>query len=83
MESSAVLLHDDACDDILERFAEFRELVETLLDHVGRPLVYLVVLVCITTDSTLDGFFDDVADFINNEGGLFTRLEIVHFEMIM
>jgi len=79
VKTSAILLHDHARDDVLEGLGELGELIEALLDDVGRPRVDLVVLVSIATDGTLNRLFYYVADFSHNESRLLGRNKIIHF----
>lgn len=83
VQSCSVLLHNHRSDNVLERSAQFGQLVQALLDDVGSPLVDFVVLVRVPSDRVLDGLLDDVADVVHNEGSLFRSLEIVHDLFIM
>ena len=62
----------------LERLLKFCQLVEALFDYVGRPLIDFVVSVGISADGALDGLFDDVANFVDDEGRLLGSVEIIH-----
>jgi len=70
VEARAVLLHDDACDNVFEGFRELRQRVQALLDHIGRPLVYFRLNVQVAADRALDAIFDDIAHFIDDECGV-------------
>jgi len=72
VQASAVFLHDDAGDNVFEGLLELGKLVEALFHHAGRPLVHLVVLICVAADRTLHSLFDDVRHLINDEGRLFS-----------
>lgn len=80
MKTSSVLLHDHTGHDVLERLAKLGELIQTLLDYIGSPLVHFVVLVCVSTDGAFNRLFDDVAHLIHDEGCFFCRLIFVHLE---
>ena len=71
VKTSPVLLHDDTGYNVLERLAKLGELIQTLLDDIGSPLVHFVVLVCVSTDGALDRLFDNVAHLIYDEGCFF------------
>ena len=80
VKTSTVLLHDNTGHNVLERLAKLGQLVQTLLDDIGSPLVDLVVLVCISADGALDRLFDNVAHLIHDEGCFFCWLIFVHLE---
>lgn len=71
VKAGSILLHDNTGDNVLERLAKLRELIQTLLDDIGSPLVDLVVLVCVSTDGALYRLFDNVAHLIYDEGCFF------------
>jgi len=78
METRPILLHYGTGDDVLKRLLKFCQLVEALFDYVGRPLIDFVVSVGISADGALDGLFDDVAHFVDDEGRLLGSVEIIH-----
>lgn len=67
VQPGPILLHDDTGHNVLERFVQLGQLVQTLLHHVCRPLVYSVVLVGIAANGPLYCFFDDVGHLIHNK----------------
>jgi len=78
MKTRSILLHYGAGDDVLKGLLQFRQLIEALFDDVGRPLIDFVVRVGVSTDSALDGLFDDVADLVDDERSLLGTVEIFH-----
>ena len=62
VKTGAILLHDVASDDVFEGLVQLRQVVETVLNDVRRPLVDLWLLVGISPDRVLYGIFDDGAD---------------------
>ena len=60
MQACPVLLHYNAGDNVFERFVEFGQLVQTLLNHVGVPLIHFIVNVRTPTDSVFNRFFDNI-----------------------
>jgi len=83
VKTRSVLLHDSARHDVLKRLLQFGELIEALFYDVGRPLIDFVVRVGIAADSAFDGLFDDVADFVDDEGSLLGAVEIIHCLLMM
>ena len=78
METRPILLHYGTGDDVLKGLLEFGQLVEALFDYVGCPLIDFVVSVGITADGALDGLFDDVAHFVDDEGRFLGSVELIH-----
>jgi len=78
VKTRSVLLHDSARHDVLKRLLQFGELIEALFYDVGRPLIDFVVRVGVAADGALDGLFDDVADFVDDESRLLGAVEIIH-----
>lgn len=83
MKAGTVLLHDGTRYDVLKWLLKFGQLVEALFDDVWRPLVYFVVSVSVAPYGALDGFFDDVADFVDDESGLLGSVEIIHCQFLI
>lgn len=71
VKTGSIFLHDDTGDDVLERFSELGQLIQTLLDDIGSPLIHFVVLVGISADSSFDRLFDNVANLVYDEGCFF------------
>lgn len=82
VQTSPIFLHDDTGHNVFEGFAELGELVEALFHNTGRPLVDLVVLIGVTSNSPLHCLLDDVGHFIHDKCRLFSRLEIIHFQRL-
>lgn len=78
MQPRPIFLHDVTGDDVFEGFVEFRQLVEALFDHVGRPLVDFGLLVGVAADGVLDCVLDDGGDLVDDEGGLLARMVFLH-----
>ena len=78
VQSRSVLLHNNSCYDVLERFPEFCELCEALL-HDGRcPLINSVVYVVVLTNHPVYGLFYDLGNLVSYERALFGLLVIIH-----
>lgn len=70
MKAGAVLFHDDARDDILERLVHFRQLTQNMFHGGVRPLRHLAVLINISSDDRLHRLLNDAANFVDDESTL-------------
>ena len=69
MNAGAIILLDDAGDDVFEVFAEFGEFLDDLLNNLLGPLVDLVPLVdeLGATNNGLDGILSDLLHLLGVE----------------
>jgi hypothetical protein len=69
LDSGAIILLDDASDNILEVLAQLSELLNALLNDLLGPLVDLVALVneVIAANDSLDGVLSDLGNLLGVE----------------
>lgn len=67
VQASAIFLHNHSRDNVFVGLLLLCEHSQAIFDHLAGPVVYLIVLVRIATDSSLDCLFNCFAHIIHNK----------------